>query len=240
MGPTLRWAAVLVGLAGSLSAAAGELQSDRADSATAGMVAIPAGSFTMGRSFSTSDDETGMRPLVLRDDRPAREVGLGAYWMDSTEVTHAAFAEFVAATGRRAPYHWSDGEMPGHLAKFPVYNVDWDDARSYCEWRGKRLPTEAEWERAARGGLDGESYPWGDAKPDRDKARYSTQDGPSAVAQHPPNAFGLYDMAGSIARITRAVRPRTPKGPRRACTSSFAAGRGPTDPIASRFSFAIG
>ena len=171
----------------------------RTPDAPEGMVPIPAGEFTMGRPFETSDDETGMRPLILRDDRPAHKVRLDAYWMDSTEVTHAAYAEFLAATGHRAPYHWLDGKMPKRLASHPVYNVEWADAQSFCHWKGKRLPTEAEWERAARGGLEEAKYPWGDEAPARDKARYSTPKGTQPVGGHPANDYGLHDMAGSVA-----------------------------------------
>ncbi|MCY4593804.1 MAG: formylglycine-generating enzyme family protein [Bryobacterales bacterium] len=174
-----------------------------------GMVLIPVGEFTMGRTFTTNDDETGMRPLVLRDDRPAHKVRLDAFWMDSTEVTHAAYAEFLAATGRRAPYHWLDGKMPKRQASHPVYNVDWEDARSFCQWKGKRLPTEAEWERAARGGLEEAKYPWGDDSPTSDTARYSTPEGPSAVGKFPANGYGLHDMAGSVAEWCRDWFART-------------------------------
>ena len=221
MEPSLRRAALLAGLAAAVAwDAGGGGVPDPSQDAPAGMVLVPAGEFTMGRTFSTTDDETGMRPLVLRDDLPAHKVALEAYWMDITEATQEEYAEFVAATGHRAPYHWLGGEMPGHAAKHPVHNVDWDDARSYCEWRGKRLPTEAEWERAARGGAEGERYPWGDGKPNRDKARYATQLGPSAVAQHPPNEFGLHDMAGGVAEWCQDWFDRTyysvspPAGPR--------------------------
>lgn len=164
-----------------------------------GMVLIPAGEFTMGRTFSTSDDETGMRPLILRDDRPPHSVRLDGFWMDSTEVTHSAYARFVSETGRGAPYHWLGGVMPRELADHPAYNVDWADASAFCAWRGKRLPTEAEWERAARGGAEGENYPWGKEKPDRQRARYSTPEGPATVRRYPANPFGLHDMGGSVA-----------------------------------------
>ena len=164
-----------------------------------GMVEIPAGEFSMGRSELNSDDESGMRPRILLDDIPAHRVRLDALWMDAAEVTHADYADFVTAAGRRAPYHWPDGKMPETLADIPIYNVDWDDAQAFCAWKGKRLPTEAEWERAARGGLDEASYPWGDDKPDRTRARFATPLGPGQVGQHPPNAFGLHDMAGNVA-----------------------------------------
>lgn len=164
----------------------------------AGMVFIPAGEFTMGRTFETDADRRGMRPLILRDDRAAHTVRLDAYFMDSREVTQARYAEFVTATGHRTPYHWLQGVVPQGKQNDPVHNVDWEDANSYCTWQGKRLPTEAEWERAARGGAEEKRYPWGDDKPDRKLALFNTPLGPGPVGSHRPNPFGLYDMAGSV------------------------------------------
>jgi len=183
-----------VGSAGqSAETAAGEVEA-----APEGMALVPAGSFQMGRTKTTEDDSTGMRPLVLRDDRPVHEVWIDAFYMDRLEVSHADYARFAEATGHRTPYHWIDGEMPPEQAKQPIYNVDWDDATTYCAWQGKRLPTEAEWERAARGGLDGKAYPWGDEKPSPQRALYSTPAGPGPVGKYPANDFGLHDMAGGV------------------------------------------
>jgi formylglycine-generating enzyme len=162
-----------------------------------GMALIPAGTFTMGRTRETPDDKTGMRPLVLRDDRPPHKVTLDEFWMDTHEVTQAQYAEFVKKTGHRTPYHWLNGKLPEGKEKHPVHNVDWNDATAYCKWAGKRLPTEAEWERAARGGLEGQDYPWGDKITPAD-ARFNTAEGPGPVGSYKPNAFGLYDMAGSV------------------------------------------
>ena len=182
-----------------------------------GMVLIPAGEFTMGRTILTSDDKTTMRPIVLLDDRPDHKVHISAFWLDKTEVTHGAYEKFLAATARKTPYHWA--QRPA--TDVPIYNVDWDDAQSYCAWAGKRLPTEAEWERAARGGLEGMSYPWGE-KTDAKAALYNVQSGAGPVAKYPPNAFGLYDMAGSVSEWTAdwfereyySKSPReNPKGP---------------------------
>jgi beta-lactamase class A len=161
-------------------------------------VLIPAGSFTMGRTRTTADDATRMRPQVLLDDRPTRSVSLPAFYLDSHEVTHAQYAEFLAASKRPAPYHWKP-----ELARSPIaiYNVTWDDAKAYCEFRGGRLPTEAEWERAARGGLEGQDYPWGD-KFDAKLLRSGTDRGPGEPGKFPPNAFGLYDMAGNMTEWT--------------------------------------
>ena len=166
-----------------------------------GMALVPRGTFQMGRSKLTSDDKTTMRPQVLLDDRPVHAVTLDAFWMDTHETTQAQYAEFVKATSRPAPYHWQGAGVPAGTGAFPAYNVTWDDARSYCEWRGKRLPTEAEWERAARGGIEGADYPWGD-KYDAKQARHNTETGPGEVGRYAPNGFGLYDMAGSISEWT--------------------------------------
>ena len=122
-------------------------------------VVVPAGSFTMGRTKTTSDDATKMRPQILLDDRPTRVVALPAFSLDTHEVTHAQYAEFLAQSKRPVPYHWKPELAQSNVA---VYNVTWDDAKAYCEFRQSRLPSEAEWERAARGGLEGQDYPWGD------------------------------------------------------------------------------
>jgi len=185
------------------------------------MVRIPAGEFTMGRTRLTPDDNTKMRPIVLLDDRPAHPVWLDAYWMDKTEVTNAQYARFAKATSRKVPYHWLGGRVPDGQDRFPVYNVDWDDANAYCAWAGKRLPTEAEWERAARGGREGLNFPNGD-KLDAKQARYGVQTGPGPVGEFPPNDFGLFDMAGSVAEwcadwfareYYASSERRNPKGP---------------------------
>lgn len=166
-----------------------------------GMVTIPAGTFQMGRTKLTADDKTTMRPQVLLDDRPTHAVTLAPFLLDAYEVTQAQYGEFVKATKRPAPYHWQGGAVPTGTGAVAAHNVSWEDARAYCEWRGKRLPTEAEWERAARGGLEGADYPWGD-KYDAKKARHNTETGPGEVGRYEPNGFGLYDMAGGMSEWT--------------------------------------
>lgn len=167
----------------------------------AAVVTVPAGSFAMGRHKLTSDDQTKMRPNILLDDRPVHQVEVSAFRMDAKEVTHGQYAAFVAAKRHPAPYHWTGGKMPPQLAKVAVYNVSWHDALAYCQYRGGRLPTEAEWERAARGGLEGQSYPWGD-KFDAKAVRNGTGAGPAEPGRYGPNGFGLYDMAGNMAEWT--------------------------------------
>jgi formylglycine-generating enzyme len=165
------------------------------------MVNIPAGSFTMGRTKLTSDDKTNMRPHVLLDDRPPHQVSISAFQLDKHEVTNAQYQVFVDKTHHAAPYHWIDHHFAANAAELPVYNVDWDDAHGYCAWTGGRLPTEAEWEHAARAGKDEMDYPWGN-QIDAKLARFNVTSGPGPVEKFAPNAFGLFDMAGNVSEWT--------------------------------------
>lgn len=162
------------------------------------MVFIPGGEFLRGRSHALPDDGLKWWPEILSDDRPVRKIHVDPFYMDAYEVTNAEYARFVTATGHRAPYHWPNGKIPPGKEKHPVVNVSWEDAAAYARWAGKRLPTEAEWERACRGLAEGSKYPWGDAKPDRKKARFNAVDGPAAVGSCAANYFNLYDMAGNV------------------------------------------
>ncbi len=121
-----------------------------ADMLDRSMVAVPAGTFIMG-----SEDGAA-------NERPRRSVYLDAYQIDRYEVTNAQYQRFVEATGAGAPRHWAGGRYPGGQADQPVVGVSWDEAGAYCSWIGKRLPTEAEWEKACRG-TEGRVYPWGNA-----------------------------------------------------------------------------
>ncbi|WP_206413395.1 formylglycine-generating enzyme family protein [Lysobacter enzymogenes] len=196
----------------------------------AAMVHVPAGVFAMG---SAAKDDGAMS---MRHERPVHEVAVHAFWMDATEVTVAQFAGFVAATHYKTEaekFGWSgvfrmdlakwvrvDGadwrhpNGPGSNAKAddPVSHVSWNDADAYAKWLGHRLPTEAEWEYAARGGLEGKTYSWGDELnpggramanwwqghfPDRNEGR-DGYPGLAPVARFPPNGYGLYDMTGNV------------------------------------------
>ena len=177
-------------------------------------VLIPGGSFQMGRSQVTSDDATKMRPQILLDDRPVHKVTLHPFYLDTSEVSHEKYEVFVKAKGHRKPYHWQDGKVPEGMAKTAIYNVDWNDAKSYCEWSGVRLPTEAEWEYACRSGTTspfhyGPALRSGMANFDG-RQEYESSAGTitnatgtylgrtSIVGSYEPNGWGLYDMHGNV------------------------------------------
>jgi len=185
-----------------------------------GMALIPASEFWMGRTLYSMVDELGWIERSRLDDLPAHLVYVDSYYLDKYEVTNSDFGQFVEATGNRKPHHWIKGKYDG-LEKYPVYNVSWDDANAYCRWVNKQLPTEAEWERAARGGLDRNLYSWGNeppapkeepgggaagpqptaaekAEPPVPRAWIGKVDGPTNVGSFPPNPYGLYDMTGNV------------------------------------------
>jgi formylglycine-generating enzyme required for sulfatase activity len=162
------------------------------------MVFVPGGEFLRGRSHSLPDDAAKWFPTLLKDDRPVRSIFVSAFFLDAQEVTNRQYLEFVRSTKHPAPYHWPKGEVPEEKKEFPVVNVSWTDADAYCRWAGKRLPTEAEWERACRGLADRGKYPWGDELPTRETACFDSLDGPCAVGRFKPNYFGIYDMAGNV------------------------------------------
>ncbi|HKR67135.1 MAG TPA: SUMF1/EgtB/PvdO family nonheme iron enzyme [Thermoanaerobaculia bacterium] len=122
---------------------------------------------------------------------------IAAFEIAIHQVTNREYAQFVDATGHIAPPHWRDADFD-HPEQ-PVVAVSWFDAVAYCEWRGVRLPTEAEWELAARGGIDGALYPWGD-EPPQSRPDYATRwlRGPERVGRGTPNGYGLYDMCENV------------------------------------------
>jgi formylglycine-generating enzyme required for sulfatase activity len=161
------------------------------DSSLPALVSVPAGWFLMG-------SETGQD-----NERPVHRVWVDEFLLAPCQVTNTEYGHFLRASGRLPPPLWKDPNF--NHAEQPVVAVSWFAAVNYCTWlsastcRRFRLPTEAEWERAARGGLEGRLYPWGDAPP-QSLPDYSKrwQTGPEPVGRCQPNPFGLYDTSENV------------------------------------------
>jgi formylglycine-generating enzyme len=176
---------------GWMMASVGKWNEPRAGAIEPIMEGIPEGWFSMG--YDTGRD----------DEKPMHRVWVDEFELAAFQVTNAEYARFLAATGAAPPPQWNDANF--NDPQMPVVAVSWYEAACYCEWlsgmTGKRyrLPSEAEWERAARGGSEGLLYPWGDAPPetvpDYDK-RWKL--GPEPAGLYPPNAYGLYNMGDNV------------------------------------------
>jgi len=178
------------------------------------MAAIPAGAFLMG-SNDGPDDE-----------RPAHQVSVAAFEIERLPVTTARFAEFLNAVGthnKNGERLFDDDDLDARIHKagtrwsadrgfenHPVVEVSWPGARDYCTWRKRRLPTEAEWEKAARG-TDGRKYPWGNTPPDRTRGQFAARfndTAPVDVFHAGASPYGVYDMAGNAWEwVSSAYRP---------------------------------
>jgi len=168
------------------------------------MVLVPAGEFTMGSHEGEGES----------NEHPLHTVDLDAYYIDQYEVTENSYSRFLLQRKQTHPDYWSGGA--GRNAQKPIVGINWDDAQAYCEWAGKRLPTEAEWEKAARG-TDKRTYPWGESKPNSSTANFGEDPvlkfgriypEPAKVYSEKLHAvgsyeqgkspYGAYDMAGNV------------------------------------------
>jgi formylglycine-generating enzyme required for sulfatase activity len=173
---------------------------------------VPAGNFTMG------DDE----------ESPRREVYVDDFYIDKYEVTVSRYAKFLQASGGvKRPDRWEEASLDT-ASELPVVGVDWHDADAYCRWAGKRLPTEAEWEKAARG-TDGRSYPWGNDEPTSQRANFGKSSespykgglAPAGSREAGKSPYGVQDLAGNASEWVAdwfqesfmAGDARNPKGP---------------------------
>jgi formylglycine-generating enzyme required for sulfatase activity len=224
---------------------------------------IPAGDFLMGA------------PDAEADQRPVHRVTVGEFFIGRYPVTNDEYAKFIRATGHpppsvdempliassglesvfrdlAAPYVWLGGHPPSGHGNHPVVLVRYDDAVAYCTWSSEttgrivRLPTEAEWEKAARGGTDGKRYPWGNEFDPASccylgDAAAKRRRGTRPTGTYPPNAYGLCDMIGNVwewvsdwydAEIYGQEEPRDPAGPRAGTLRVVRGGSWVTDDIA--------
>ena len=203
-----------------------------------GMVLIPGGTFEMGIDKADLEQLVEMGRGVphmselhayrwFGDEIPRHTVKIDSFYIDIYEVTNRQFRQFVQQTGYQAEGDWQKYAQK-HRMDHPVVNVTWNDAKAYAEWAGKRLPTEEEWEYAAKGGKAVKWFPWGDS-PDPARANYRHQGesfwagvvrliglrkmGTKPVGSYEPNGFGLYDMCGNVSEWCENVYKPYPDGP---------------------------
>jgi len=206
------------------------------------MIVIPAGPCTLG----TSEEEAGrlarqyaVHPTLFLTEAPRRTVDVPAFAIDRCPVTNAQYKRFIDATGHHPPYGWNGRDFPDGKGDHPVTCVGWQDADAYARWAGLRLPTEAEWEKAARG-TDGRAYPWGnewrdDATRVDDPGQPRTQALTTPVGAFPGGAspYGVLDLSGNVAEWTST--PSQPADAQRNWAWYVVKGAGP--PIGQRYNY---
>jgi len=224
---------------------AGEANRLAAISAPDGMVLVPAGWFLMG-SDPQVDGDAGPQ------EQPQRRVYLNAFDIDRYEVSNVQYLKFVLATGTTGPPYWKADPFPDKMAAHPVIGVSGREADAYCRWAGKRLPTEAEWEKAARG-TDGRIFPWG-SQPAGWLRSNIAHPGSKRGLKYPPLAnvdrydrgvspYGAYQMAGNVAEWVadwfdpeyyRSATSSNPTGPSSGDQRVFRGGSWNEDPEVAR------
>lgn len=181
------------------------------------MVYVPAGEFTMG---SDADDvlakckkyRTDCQRSWFTDEEPAHRVNLDAFWMDKTEVTNIMYAQCVSDGACSSPSSVKSRTQDSYYGNsefdnYPVIYVNWYQANTYCAWAGRELPTEAQWEKAARG-TDGRTYPWGDDSPNSNLLNYNWNIGDTVEVGSYLNGasvYGVLDMSGNVWELVSSL-----------------------------------
>ena len=211
----------------------------------AGMAQVPDGPFLMG-SDPKFDRAAGPQEL------PQHQVYVDAFSIDRYEVSNVNYLRYVLATGAAWPHYWREQPFPEKMAKHPVIGVSWREADAYCRWRGARLPTEAEWEKAARG-EDGRMFPWGNEPAGWIKSNIA-HSGSKRGAKYPPLAnvdrydngvspYGVHQLAGNVSEWVsdwfdpeyyRRQENRNPQGPASGQDKVFRGGSWNEDPEVAR------
>jgi len=157
------------------------------------MISIPEGTFIMGSNSERTDIQ----------NRPEHSVNLQVYLIDKYPVTNVQYAKYIAETKYRPPLDWKNGKIPDNKLLHPVTMVSWFDAKNYCEHKGKRLPSEAEWEKAARG-PNGNRWPWGNSMNKNNLNTYYSVGATTVVTRYDTgkSIYGVYDMAGNVSEWT--------------------------------------
>lgn len=171
------------------------------------MVYIPAGEFIMGNEDIEKDGmakEFGERKVrYYEDERPMRKVYLKGFYIDKYEVTNSEYMVFISNTGYKHPLTWENGTYAKGEDNHPVNNVTWFDADKYCLWAGKRLPSEEEWEKAARG-PNRNIYPWGNEYDEKKGNLSKGTTMPIGSYETDKSYYGVYDMGGNVMEWTDA------------------------------------
>ena len=168
-------------------------------------VAIPSGDFLIGHELLEEE-------FPYPDETPSLRLDMAEFRISRSPITNAQYADFVQSTNHTAPGHWIDGLIPTGKENLPVTYVDFYDAQTFCDWAGVRLPTEADWEKAARG-TDGRLWPWGNQPPDARLCNFNNNVGDlTPVGQYVEGAspYGVLDMAGNIWEWTSSLYQRYP------------------------------